>query len=128
MSSIVAIVHVYRSENTLQYRDVLSLINSNDYKIDFYPIIFVNTMGFEIEIIKFNANHIYKINFKEVLEKIKINVLQKNSLFLYLSCYNFQTEIKWIENEIITPLLLEDLSSLNKLPLNQILFNHLDTD
>lgn len=101
------------SDESISILSILKKFSDAEFRVH-------TAMGFQFLQIRFNSNDLFKENFqgktKEVLEFGKT----LGTDFICLSHYEYQLETLWIENEILSPILLDDYEALKKLPLEKI--------
>lgn len=74
-----------------------------------------NPMGFDLFILRFNANEIDSSNFMKWVGSMQTIGKDVNAYFGYLTQYDYQQEIRWIENEILSKILLEDIKAIKQI-------------
>lgn len=123
MSSSAAFILIKRTKDS---ETEASIAESNDsldilkYFSEAHFTVMKSSMGFRVLQIRFNGNELYRENFQEKTKEVLKFGKKLNTSLILLSLYEYQREIKWIENEILSPFVLEDYGSLQNLPVDRI--------
>ena len=77
-------------------------------------------MGFSAVQIRFNSNEVCRNDFQKKTEEVLQFGKKLGAVCIFLSLYEYQLDLGWIEREILTPIVLEEFGSVEKLPLEKI--------
>lgn len=77
-------------------------------------------MGFSTVQIRFNSNDVFRNDFQKKTEEVLQFGKKLGAVCIFLSLYEYQLDLGWIEREILTPIVLEEFGSVEKLPLEKI--------
>ena len=77
-------------------------------------------MGFSAVQIRFNSNDVFRNDFQKKTEEVLQFGKKLGAVCIFLSLYEYQLDLGWIEREILTPIVLEEFGSVEKLPLEKI--------
>lgn len=77
-------------------------------------------MGFWTVQLRFNSNEFYRNDFQNKTKEVLRFGKKLRAVCIFLSLYEYQMDLGWIEREILTPIVLEELGSVEKLPLEKI--------